>query len=87
MKLKEAIKYVQRTNSFKMGDAVKRLTSKKINTGIDTPDMGDPARRGNVEDRKQKRKRMRRERLHGQVKNEYNAERGYVGSGLPKNNY
>ena len=68
MKLKEAIKYIQRTNSFKMGDAVKRLTSKKMETGIERPDIGDPVRRGETETRKQKRKRRRRESLLGQVK-------------------
>jgi hypothetical protein len=75
MKLKEAIKYVQRTNSFKMGDAVRRLTSKKADSGIATPDMGDPARRGGIESRKEKRRRNRRESLNGQVKKAYRSER------------
>lgn len=75
MKLKEAIKYIQRTNSFKLGDAVKRLTSKKSDTGIETPDLGDPARRGQIETRKEKRRRNRRESLHGQVKKAYRNER------------
>jgi len=80
MKLKEAIKYIQRTNSFKMGDAVKRLVSKKTDSGISTPDMGDPARQGKVETRKEKRKRNKREILNGQNKKAYRNERYGTGA-------
>jgi hypothetical protein len=40
MNFNEAIKYVPRTNSFKMGDAVKRLTSKKADTLIRPDKIG-----------------------------------------------
>lgn len=57
-----------------MGDAVKRLTSKKIDTGINTPDIGDPARR--MADESKKKKRIRKkESLAGQVKRAYRDER------------
>lgn len=76
MKFEEAIKYIQRTNSFKLGDAVKRLTSQKPDTLTKQADVDDPARRMATETRKEKRRR-RRESLTAQVRKAYRSETGY----------
>ena len=44
MKFNEAIKYIQRTNSFKMGDAVKKLSRGKPNI-LQKPDEAKRKRR------------------------------------------